>query len=174
MNNSSQSRKTHQTRKTVQLLALSALSLGMLMLPQPKAAEAQVCNPFGCSQPGAGACNPFGCPNPGASECTPFGCPASPMSSSPPQNNYSAQRLLRVHNTTGYTLQAIYPSPSSAGDWGRNDLRSRLGDGYYTDFTLRGSECEFDIRAEGAGGGVYEEYQVDTCNSSDIFITYLD
>jgi len=58
---------------TVGILGTS-LSFGTDIQPS----AAQSCNPFGCSQPGAGSCNPFGCPNPGASPCTPFGCPPSP------------------------------------------------------------------------------------------------
>ena len=66
------------TARHAQVLGLSLLNAGALILLKPEAAIAQTCNVFGCSQPGAGECNPFGCPNPGASECTPFGCPASP------------------------------------------------------------------------------------------------
>lgn len=47
-------------------------------LPMTNLPAQASCNPFGCSQPGAGDCNPFGCPNPGAGPCTPFGCPPSP------------------------------------------------------------------------------------------------
>lgn len=64
--------------KTAMMLAVGTLSTGLLISTDTKPSAAQSCNPFGCSQPGAGSCNPFGCPNPGASPCTPFGCPPSP------------------------------------------------------------------------------------------------
>lgn len=57
------------------------LHIALLIVPASAAGLPALagCNPFGCSQPGAGDCNPFGCPNPGAGPCTPFGCPPSPV-----------------------------------------------------------------------------------------------
>jgi hypothetical protein len=94
--------RSQKALKPAKLLIVGILSLGLNYVPTPPAAEAQVCNAFGCSQPGAGQCNPFGCPNPGAAECNPFGCPAG--SSSPPSNSNNATQS-DINNGLGLLRQ---------------------------------------------------------------------
>lgn len=165
-----------------QILAIGALSAGFSLLASAQPAAAQNCNPFGCSQPGAGPCNPFGCPSPGAAPCTPFGCPAAP--SPPPvqqqpqpqdpviyqpqpqsQGNTTtnARRMLRVDNNTGIEVMSLYLSPSSSRDWGGDVLGSgTLNSGYYMQFTLNTAECMYDIKAELPDGQVIQG-QFDSC-----------
>lgn len=142
------------------LLAVSALGIGFLGAPPPEPVAAQVCNVFGCSQPGAGACNPFGCPNPGAGECTPFGCPSPPPS--PSNNTNDSRRDFTVYNNTGTNITALYLSDSSDSTWGSNDLSNLLYSGNSIRYSLTGG-CQWDLRVQLANGGEITQYAIDTC-----------
>ena len=110
--------RSQKASKAVKLLTAGILGLGLNYLPRPAAVEAQVCNPFGCSQPGAGQCNPFGCPNPGAADCNPFGCPAA--SSSPPSNNNNATQN-GFNNGVGLLRQIFGGGRGNNGNGNGND-----------------------------------------------------
>ncbi|HEY9695958.1 MAG TPA: hypothetical protein V6D10_01615 [Trichocoleus sp.] len=116
--------RSQKTAKAIKLLTVGILSLGLNYVPKPPAAEAQVCNPFGCSQPGAGQCNPFGCPNPGAAECNPFGCPAG--SSSPPANSNNATQS-DINNGLGLLRQIFGGGNGNNNGNGNNSNSGRSG-----------------------------------------------
>lgn len=155
--------KIQAVAKYAQILGISLFSCGLVNIVDSRPATAQVCNVFGCSQPGAGECNPFGCPNPGAGPCTPFGCPASPTGSS--NNPGNSQRSFTINNNTGLNVTSLYLSPSSDSDWGPNDLNGTLYSGNSTRYTLRGS-CDWDLRAVLSNGSELTQYGINTCINS--------
>ena len=129
---------------------------------------AQVCNVFGCSQPGAGACNPFGCPNPGAGECTPFGCPASPPTNSNNPNqstSNNSSRSFTITNNTNQAIQALFLSPSAESSWGTNDINSNLFSGNSVTFQLTG-DCRWDLQIQLSNSQTIQEKGIDTCLNS--------
>lgn len=159
--------KIKSATKYAQILGVSLFSFVLVNMVDSRPATAQVCNVFGCSQPGAGECNPFGCPNPGAGPCTPFGCPASPTSSS--NNPRSSQRDFTIRNNTGLNITALYLSPSSETSWGPNDLNGILYSGSSTTYTITGG-CELDIRASLSNGSELTQYTVNTCTNSSYIL----
>jgi hypothetical protein len=73
-----------------------------------------------------------------------------------------SRRSFAIANQTGYTITALYLSPSNASNWGGNDIRNRVLNGTSQSFVLTG-ECDWDIRIELSNGRIYEQFQVDTC-----------
>ena len=168
-------------REATKFLCISTFGIGLAWLPAQAPSVAQTCNPFGCSQPGAGACNPFGCPkpgagacnpfgcpNPGASPCTPFGCPASPQNSSappsstPPNAATPDRRNFTVYNNTEQTIIELYVSSTDSNSWG-SDIMSgvlRSGSSTVVTFSNRSERCIYDVKA------VYRDRTYDTVRSN--------
>ncbi len=166
-----------------QVLGVSILSAGFINIIDVYPATAQSCNPFGCSQSGAGQCNPFGCPNPGAGPCTPFGCPASPQNNSNSNNNSPSNsnnnspgnsssrrssRPFQVTNSTGQTINYLYASNSSQENWSDDLLGNNvLPAGQAWNLTLRGG-CMFDFSATLADGETVFWEGINTCERDRI------
>jgi hypothetical protein len=133
--------------KMAMVLAAGVLSTSLAFVTDIKSSTAQTCNPFGCSQPGAGACNPFGCPNPGANPCTPFGCPPSPA-------GYGSNKPQQT------TPIIVMPNNSGNGNSGMGECMDRLmyreiratsgpdSSGYYSFSQPQGVAAD-DMRAAG-------------------------
>ncbi len=126
-------------------LTIGVLSAILPLLGHTQPSVAQTCNPFGCSQPGAGACNPFGCPNPGADPCTPFGCPASPT----PAGGTAAQPLVIYQPQQPPVIyqprRQIGGSPQAIGNCMKNLM-------YEQQLVCTRSYCSQVSREDGWGG----------------------
>jgi hypothetical protein len=155
--------KIQSATKYAQILGISLFSFGVVSTIDSHPATAQVCNVFGCSQPGAGECNPFGCPNPGAGSCTPFGCPESPRGNSNTPGN--SRRSFTISNNTGLNVTALYLSPAVENSWGQNDLNGTLYSGNSTRYTLTG-DCDWNVRAILSNGSELTQYRINTCTNS--------
>lgn len=155
--------------KCAQMLGASLLSVGFINIADVNIASAQSCNPFGCSQPGAGACNPFGCPNPGAGPCTPFGCPASPQPApNPNTSTRPSSRSFQVTNSTGQEIRYLYASHSGQENWSNDLLGSNvLPAGQAWNLTLRGG-CMVDFSAILADGARVFWNDINTCDRDRI------
>lgn len=155
---------------TLGYIGASSLGLCVSFISIQESALAQVCNVFGCSQPGAGECNPFGCPNPGAGECTPFGCPASlPANNTSNSTSNSSSRNFTISNNTNQAIQALFLSPSSDSGWGTNDINGSLFTNNSVSFNLTG-ECNWDLRVELSNGQALEQMDINTCLNSNYLV----
>jgi hypothetical protein len=162
--------KIKSATKYVQILGISLSGFGLVTIVDSYPATAQVCNVFGCAQPGAGECNVFGCPNPGADPCSVFGCPPSPTGTS---NNSNApgnsRRSFTISNNTGFNVTALYLSPAVENSWGQNDLNGTLYSGNSTSYTLTG-DCDWNVRAILSNGSELTQYRINTCTNSSYIL----
>lgn len=73
-------------------------------------------------------------------------------------------------NRSGRTINEVYASPASDGDWGADRLgRSVLPDGQA--FAVRlppGGECMYDIRVVFEGGDAEERRRLNTCSLTEV------
>lgn len=158
------------------LLGAGSLGVFSSLIGIQRPAFSQVCNVFGCSQPGAGACNPFGCPNPGAGECTPFGCPASPPTNSNNSNSSqsspnNSSRSFTIINNTNQAIQALFLSPATDSNWGANDINGNLLSGNSVSFRLTG-DCRWDLLVRLSNSQTIQEMGIDTCLNSSYSVGF--
>lgn len=83
-----------------------------------------------------------------------------------------ADRRVRIHNTTGYTLHSFTSTNSGSKKWGRDVLGSGvLPSGKYIvlNFDNAKGYCLFDFRATFADGTRLERYNVNVCQIADYY-----
>lgn len=73
-------------------------------------------------------------------------------------------RVFRMVNNTGATVEALYLAPSSGSGWGPNDLNGVLPSGRSVDLTLESLSCEYDFYANLSDGRQITERQINTCD----------
>ncbi|MEO0536036.1 MAG: hypothetical protein AAF215_19450 [Cyanobacteria bacterium P01_A01_bin.123] len=73
-------------------------------------------------------------------------------------------RVFRMVNNTGATVEALYLAPSSGSDWGSNDLNGVLPSGRSVELTLESSSCAYDFYANLSDGRQITERQINTCD----------
>ena len=78
--------------------------------------------------------------------------------------NSSDNRVFRIVNNTGATVDALYLSPSGSSGWGPNDLNGVLPSGNFIELTLESSSCAYDLYADLSNDQQVIERQLNTCD----------
>ncbi|MES2861603.1 MAG: hypothetical protein V4701_09025 [Pseudomonadota bacterium] len=90
----------------------------------------------------------------------------------PSRSDDAANRAVRIHNQTGWTMTALYPS--SGGDWGGDLLGSRAlssGDSIVVTIDDGSGACRYALRAAFDNGQSLQRDGVNACQVADYYFT---
>lgn len=101
----------------------------------------------------------------------------TPESYMPPGGNNPVTRTLTMYNEIGEDIYYVYISSESTMHWGSDVLGDDIfyeDNSYTIEFPVDGDFPVSDIRAESVNGGVYEKFDVNLLDVSEIVFTQED